>query len=505
MNKRGKVYLVGGGPGAEGLITLRAVECLKQAEVIVYDRLVDDKILAHVKPGCELIYVGKGAKEHVMEQEEINNLLVAKGKEGKIVTRLKGGDPFVLGRGGEEAEALVKAGIPFEIVPGVTAAIAVPAYAGIPVTHRHVASSFAVITGHEDPTKESSSIAWDKLATGVDTLVFLMGLENLKAICGELIKHGRSPITPVALIRWGTLPRQQTLVGTLADIPEKAEKNSFGPPVVAVIGEVVSLREKLRWFDNRPLFGKRVLVTRSRSQASVLSRLLAQEGAEAVELPAISIDSTSDLKPLDKALSHLSDYNWVVFTSSNGVEAFFSRLFQLGKDARTLGKTQISAIGEATSFSLNKYGIIADLIPGDFSSQGILDSFSSIKVNGASFLLPRADLAGQELATELVKRGAKVEQVVTYKTVPAKQVSVNAESIFRDGIDIITFTSSSTVKGLVNLLDGNKKMLNGSSIACIGPVTAETAEKAGLKVNVVAKEHTIPGLVKALVDRYGVK
>ena len=505
MNKRGKVYLVGGGPGAEGLITLRAVECLKQAEVVVYDRLVDDKILANVKPGCELIYVGKGAKEHVMEQGDINALLVTKGKEGKIVTRLKGGDPFVLGRGGEEAEALVKAGIPFEIVPGVTAAVAVPAYAGIPVTHRHVASSFAVITGHEDPTKESSSIAWDKLATAVDTLVFLMGRENLKAICVELIKHGRSPTNPVALIRWGTLPRQQTLVGTLSDISQKAEKANFGPPVVTVIGDVVSLREKLRWFDNRPLFGKRVLVTRSRSQASVLSRLLAQEGAEAVELPAISIDSTPDLKALDKALNHLSDYDWVVFTSSNGVEAFFSRLFQLGKDVRALARIRICAIGEATSASLKTYGIVADLIPEDFSSQGILNSFRRIKIDDASFLLPRADLAGQELATELVKMGARVKQVVTYKTVPAKQGSIDAESIFRDGIDIITFTSSSTVKGLVNLLDGNKKMLDGSSIACIGPVTAETAEKAGLKVDVVAKEHTIPGLVKALVDRYGGK
>lgn len=505
MKKRGKVFLVGGGPGAEGLITMRAIECLEQAEVVVYDRLVDDKILTRVKPVCELIYVGKGAKDHVMEQEEINNLLVARAKEGKIVTRLKGGDPFVLGRGGEEAEALFKAGIPFDIVPGVTAAVAVPAYAGIPVTHRHVASSFAVITGHEDPTKESSRIAWDKLATGVDTLVFLMGRENLKAICGELIKHGRSSTTPVALIRWGTLPRQQTLVGTLADISEKAEKNNFGPPVVAVIGDVVSLRDKLRWFDNRPLFGKRVLVTRSRSQASVLSRLLAQEGAEAVELPAIYIDSTPDLKPLDKALSHLSDYDWVVFTSSNGVEAFFSRLFQLGKDARTLGKMRICAIGEATSVSLKIYGIVADLIPDDFSSQGILNSFRSIKIERTSFLLPRADLAGQELATGLVRMGAKVEQVVTYKTVPAKQGSVNTESIFKDRIDIITFTSSSTVKGLVNLLDGNRQMLNGSNIACIGPVTAETAEKAGLKVDVVAKEHTIPGLVKALVDRYGGK
>ncbi|MBF8264263.1 MAG: uroporphyrinogen-III C-methyltransferase [Dehalococcoidia bacterium] len=505
MNKRGKVYLVGGGPGAEGLITLRGIECLEQAEVLVYDRLVDEKILARVKPGCELIYVGKGAKEHAMEQEDINALLVAKGKEGKIVTRLKGGDPFVLGRGGEEADALVNDGIPFEIVPGITAAIAVPAYAGIPVTHRHVASSFAVITGHEDPTKESSSIAWDKLATGVDTLVFLMGRENLKAICGELIKYGRPPTTPVALIRWGTLPRQKTLVGTLSDIDQKAEKANFGPPVVAVIGEVVSLRDKLRWFDNRPLFGKRVLVTRSRSQASVLSRLLTQEGAEAVELPAITIESNPDLQALDKALSQLSVYDWVVFTSTNGVEAFFSRLFQIGKDARSLGKIRICAIGEATSVSLKKYGIVSDLIPGDFSSQGILESFRSIKVEGTSFLLPRADLAGQELATELVKMGARVEQVVTYKTVPARRSSADVNRIFKDGIDLITFTSSSTVKGLVNLLDGNKKILDGSFIACIGPVTAETAEKSGLKVDLVAKEHTIPGLVQALVDRYGGK
>ncbi|MBI4289636.1 MAG: uroporphyrinogen-III C-methyltransferase [Chloroflexi bacterium] len=500
----GKVYLVGGGPGAEGLITLQGVRCLERADVIVYDRLVDDRILSYAKAGCELIYVGKGSGQHVMEQEEINALLVAKGSEGKSVVRLKGGDSFVFGRGGEEAEALVAAGVPFEVVPGVTSAIAAPAYAGIPVTHRRLASSFAVITGHEEPGKESSRIAWAKLATGVDTLVFLMGRENLQAICNQLTKHGRPASTPVALIRWGTLPRQQTLVGTLADISQKAEAANFGAPVVTVVGEVVSLREKLRWFDNRPLSGKRVLVTRSRSQASTLSRLLAQEGAQPVELPAISIEPAPDVEAMDRALSRLSEFDWAVFTSVNGVEVFFSRLFALGKDSRCLQGLGICSIGEATSASLKEYGILPDLVPAEFTSQGILDSFRSHKLGGAKFLLPRADLAGKELADELARMGAEVEQVVTYRTVPAGRASDGAKQAFKDGIDIVTFTSSSTVRGLMNLLNGSLDVLKGSAIACIGPVTAETAEKAGLKVDVVAPEHSIPGLVKALVERYSV-
>lgn len=503
MNHKGKVYLVGAGPGAEGLITLQGIRCLELAEVVIYDRLVSEKILGYAKAGSELIYVGKGVGERAAEQEDINALLVSRAKEGKVVVRLKGGDPFVLGRGGEEAEALAQAGIPFEVVPGVTAAVAVPAYAGIPVTHRRLASSFAVITGHEDPTKESSHIAWDKLAMGVDTLVFLMGGGNMESICSELVKHGRSPSTLIALIRWGTLPRQETLIGTLSDIAQKAKAASFDPPVVAVIGQVVSLRESLRWFDNRPLFGKRVLVTRSRSQASTLSRLLAQEGAEAIELPTISIETTPNPEAMDKALSRLAEFDWVVFTSVNGVEAFFSRLFLLKKDTRSLRNSRICSIGEATSDCLRKYGIIPDLIPKDFSSQGILDSFSSYRIDEAYFLLPRADLAGQELAAELVKRGARVQQVVAYKTVPAQQGADRAKSILKEGLDIITFTSSSTVRGLVNLVEGNLNLLKESSIACIGPVTATAAEKAGLKVEVVAQKHTIPGLVQALVERYG--
>lgn len=505
MKSVGKVYLVGGGPGAEGLITVQGLRRLEEAEVIVYDRLVDDRILSHARPDCELIYVGKGSRQHVMEQQDINALLVAKAKEGKLVVRLKGGDPFVFGRGGEEAEELVEAGVPFEVVPGVTAAIAVPAFAGIPVTHRRLASSFAVITGHEEPAKESSRIAWDKLATGVDTLVFLMGRENLEAICRELIKNGRSPATPVALVRWGTLPRQETLVGRLDEISQKAEAAGFGAPVITIIGDVVSLRENLRWFDNRPLFGKRVLVTRSRSQASALSRLLAREGAEPLELPAISIEPSPDLGGVDRALSRLDQFDWVVFTSVNGVEAFFSRLFHLGKDARSLKGLRVCAIGDATSTCLKKYGILPDLIPQEFTSRGILESFRGHSVSGAGFLLPRADLAGQELADELVKMGARVEQVVTYRTVPENGASDRAVKAFQDGVDIVTFTSSSTVTGLINMLNGNLDLLKRATVACIGPVTAMTARKAGLEVRLVAEEHTIPGLVKALVETYGKK
>lgn len=503
--KPGKVYLIGAGPGDPGLITVRGLECLRTADVVVYDHLVDESLLESARKDAQLIYTGKQQSHHTLPQEEMNSLLVSLAREGKVVARLKGGDPFVLGRGGEEAEALAAAGIPFEVVPGVTAAVAVPAYAGIPLTHRRLASSFAVITGHEAPDKGQPTIDWERVAGGADTLVFLMGVSNLEAICRQLAEHGRPASTPAAVIRWGTYPRQETVTGTLSDIAERAREASMAPPAVLVVGEVVNLRETLRWFDNRPLFGKRVLVTRSRHQASRLSRLLAQEGALPVELPTIEIQPVTS-PALDRALSRLGDFGWAIFTSANGVEAFFSRLDALGRDSRALGGVKLCAIGEATAAALVGRGLRADLVPGEFSASGILSAFddvlSSAKggqgIGGVRCLLPRAEAVPPELARGLRERGVEVEEVAVYRTRPTPPSDQARELV--ETVDIITFTSSSTVKGLARLMGGKVESINRATVACIGPVTAATAAGMGIRTDVVAPTYTIPGLVSALVE-----
>lgn len=497
------VYLVGAGPGDPQLITVKGLECLRKADVVVYDRLVGETLLDEARPEAEKIYVGKAASKHTLKQEEINRLLVAKAKEGKVVVRLKGGDPFVLGRGGEEAEALAENGISFEVVPGVTAAVAVPAYAGIPVTHRTLASSFAVITGHEDPGKSKSRLDWGKLANGADTLVFLMGSERLGEIVAQLTANGRAPSTPVALIRQGTTPQQQTITGTLADIIEKASDSNFAPPAIILVGKVVELRDKLRWFDSRPLFGKQILVTRARKQASVLSQLLRQLGAEPMEVPAIEITIPEDNPPLEKALNALERYHWIIFTSANGVEAFFHHLNKLGKDSRQLKGISICAIGPATEEALGKRGLRADLVPQDYTTEGILLSLMKESLSGKSFLLPRAEIANPELAQGLLRRGAKVEEIALYQTIsPSQMLSQARQKLERGEIDIATFTSSSTVRNLVAMLSGKLDLLNKVEIACIGPVTAATAQELGLKVDIVAREHTIPGLVAAILEEH---
>ncbi len=497
--KNGRVYLVGAGPGDPGLISKKGLESLTQADVIVYDRLLDDRLLDTACPEAERIYVGKAAGHHAREQRQINQLLVEKAKEGKTVVRLKGGDPFVLGRGGEEAETLSHNHIPFEVVPGVSSAVAVPAYAGIPVTHRRLASSFAVITGHEDPGKDSSSIAWEKLATGVDTLVFLMGMRNLPKIVAQLLAHGRHPDTPVAVIKDGTTPDQKTIVGSLTDIVVRVRKHHLSPPAVVVVGEVVRLREKLRWFDNRPLFGKRILVTRARHQASVLSRLLSECGAKSIELPAIDIQATSDAKKLDQAISDLERYQWLVFTSVNGVEAFFQRLYNLNLDTRALKNLKIGAIGPATAKALEKRGIITDYLPDIYTSQGFVTGLRSWDIAGQRFLLPRADIADKELTDGISQLGAEVHEVAVYRTVPAfDAISRAKQMLLSDKIDVITFTSSSTVSNLVATFKGEWQAVNSAKIACIGPKTADTAVGVGLRVDMVAAEHTIPGLVAAI-------
>jgi uroporphyrinogen III methyltransferase/synthase len=498
---RGKVYLVGAGPGDPELITLKAARCLAEADVVIYDRLIDNRLLEIVPAKAELIYVGKKAAHHTIKQPEINQLLVNKAKEGKIVVRLKGGDPFLLGRGGEEAEALAGNNIPFEVVPGVTSATAVPAYAGIPVTHRSFASSLAIITGHEDPTKGDSKIAWDKLATGADTLVFLMGMGNLAQIADELIKNGRSPSTPVAVIREGTTPRQQTIVGTIADIATKAAKSGIESPALIVVGDVVKLQKQLRWFDKQPLFGKRVLVTRTRKQASALSQLLARHGALTVELPTIEIEVIPDNKEFDQAIARLSDYSWLIFTSANGVEIFFGRLRALGRDVRALGKIKLCAIGPATAATLERYGLRADRIPQEYVSEAIADSFKDEDISGKRILLPRAAGAAPELVNRLGQLGAKIDEIAIYRAVsPKSGIEDGKQMLLAGEIDITTFTSSSTVEHLVSLLGSKWEAVNRTRVACIGPVTAATAARLGVRVDVVAKEHTISGLVQALIE-----
>ncbi|MBI2940746.1 MAG: uroporphyrinogen-III C-methyltransferase [Chloroflexi bacterium] len=495
-----KVYLVGGGPGDPKLLTLRGVECLAMAQVVVYDRLIDPRLLRHAPADAERICVGKTKGHHTFSQDEINGLLVDRARSGRVVVRLKGGDPFVFGRGGEEAMALAAAGLPFEVVPGVTSAVAVPAYAGIPITHRHLTSSFTVVTGHEDPGKAESAIDWARLAAGGDTLVFLMGMSNLPQIVAELVTHGRAATTPVALIRWGTLPEQETVVGTLADIVERAQARKLGPPAVIVVGEVVALRERLRWFDDRPLFGHRVLVTRTREQASRLVALLEVAGARALEVPTIEVVPPADFAPLDAALSRLGEYNWVVYTSANGVRFFFERLYQRGGDVRDLKGVRLAAIGPATAATLVERGLRVDFAPDEYVAEAVVAGLGARGVRAARVLVPRAAEAREALVNGLRALGASVDEVAAYQTRPAPEAGRAKELLAGGEVDTVTFTSSSTVRNVLAALDGDISLLQRVTIACIGPITAQTAREAGVRVDVVAAEHTVAGLVEALIS-----
>mgnify|MGYP001817166084 CR=1 FL=1 len=501
MPANGFVSLIGAGPGDPGLLTLRGAEALASADVVVYDYLANPALLDHAPAGAERIYVGKKAGCHTLSQEEINALLVERGLSGQRVARLKGGDPFVFGRGGEEALALVEAGIPFEVVPGITSAVAAPAYAGIPVTHRGLASSFAVITGHEDPTKDESALDWSKLATGVDTLVFLMGVGNLPRIVEQLVAHGRPVDTPVALVRWGTMSHQQTVSGTLANITGRVKAAGLRPPAVTIVGPVAALREELHWFEDRPLFGQRVLVTRTRQQASALSTRLRALGAEAVELPTIEIAPPEQRAPLDKAIAELSSYDWIVFTSVNGVASFWERLGHAGLDARALHGARLAAIGPATAAALEGHGLQADYIPGEYVAEAIASGLGN--VHSLRVLLPRADIARPALADLLGKAGAEVVEVAAYRTL---RPSVDADELhdLLRSVTVATFTSSSTVRNLVAMARGAgldlARILADATIACIGPITAETARENQLPLHVIAEEYTIDGLVKALVN-----
>jgi uroporphyrinogen III methyltransferase / synthase len=503
MYKQGRVYLIGAGPGDPGLFTLKGKQVLEKADVVVYDRLIGQEILDYARNDAELIYVGKASSNHALPQEEINRLLVQKAQEGKIVARLKGGDPFVFGRGGEEALYIKEHGLDFEIVPGITSAIAVPAYAGIPVTHRDATSSFAVITGHEKPGKSQSSIQWDKIATGIGTLVFLMGVENLGFIVDNLVAAGRNQDTPVALIRRGTFPDQAVISGTLADIVAKVEQAHFQPPAIIVVGETVKLRPHLNWQENKPLWGKKIVVTRARAQASGLLERIREAGGEALEFPSIEIVRESDLSALYIAFTRLADYSWLIFTSVNAVDIFFDELRRHHLDIRGLQGIKICAIGPATFGHLAKLGLMVDLVPEEYRAEGILAGLESRLEPGEHILLPRAQGARAILPESLREWGCKVDEVIIYRAAPASHLnSSRLEEIRRGEVDLITFTSSSTVANFVNLIGAeNIKAFDARvKVACIGPITAATAQEHGFSVDIVPEKYTIDALVEAIVQ-----
>ncbi|MGD9244443.1 MAG: uroporphyrinogen-III C-methyltransferase [Desulfobacterales bacterium] len=502
---KGKVYLVGAGPGDPGLITVKGLECIKNADVLIYDYLASPILLKHAQKHAEILYVGKKGGDHTLSQDEINTLIAEKAQKGLTVTRLKGGDPFIFGRGGEEAEILVKNGIPFEIVPGVTSAIAAPAYAGIPLTHRKFTSTLAFVTGHEDPLKEESSIDWAALAKGIGTLVFLMGVKNLPFITHRLIHHGMDPDTPVALIRWGTTPRQTTVTGTLHTISERAKDAGFKPPAIIVVGHVVKLREMLKWFENRPLMGLRIVVTRAREQASELVERLSDLGAECLECPTITVVPPDDFNPLDTAIQNLSTYEWLVFTSVNGVNFFFNRLYEKNKDVRALRNVNTAVIGPATAKRLFDFGIHSDIVPESYRAESIIKAFGDKDINGKKILLPRAKEARPILPLELTRMGAIVDEVTAYCT---RSVQDNADLLLKrlkdKTIDLITFTSSSTVKNFHALLPSEdlQNLMQGVTVASIGPITADTARNLGFDIHIIAESYTIPGLCEAIKQHY---
>jgi uroporphyrinogen III methyltransferase/synthase len=495
-----KVFLVGAGPGDPGLITVKGADALRQADVVVYDRLCNAALLDYAPAHAERVFMGKEPDTPGAFQHAINQALVKEARAGKTVVRLKGGDPFVFGRGSEELLALHAAGVDCEVVPGISSATAVPAYAGIPVTHRGTATAFTVVSGSEDPTKPESSLDWPALAKTPGTVVVLMGWRSLPDIVRTLVKNGRASSTPVAITQWGTLPNQRTVTGTLNDIIQRSLDAGLESPVVAVIGEVAALRGQLRWFDTRPLFGKRILVTRSRTHAGMLSKALRAQGAEAVELPTIEIQPLDDYAHMDSVLAGLGRYDWIVFPSAAGVEAVFNRLQDAGKDSRAIGPVKVAAIGPATAQALLVRGIVADFVPSTFSSQGIAKEFQHAGVFGANVLLPRSDIGEEALPEGLTALGALVDEVTAYRTVLPSGAAQRAKELLAAGaIDVVTFTSSSTVRNLVALLDRDITVLSTKLVASIGPATSRMARELGLEVHIEAEEHTVPGLVQSLI------
>ena len=503
--KTGKVFLIGAGPGDPGLLTIKAKECIEAADVVVYDYLASPMLLKYADKKAEVIYVGKKGGDHTLSQDKINLLLIEKAKQGYDVARLKGGDPFVFGRGGEEAQMLLSNGVPYEVIPGVTSAIAAPAYAGIPVTHRDHTSFVSFITGHEDPTKEDTSMQWDVYAKSNATLVFVMGVKNLENIVKHLVENGKPSDTPVALVRWGTTPEQQTVTGTLETIVERVREARLKSPSIIIIGHVVSLRKELAWFDNRPLFGKKIVITRARAQASDLVSKLSGLGAACIEIPTIEIAPAQDITPLRSAVENLKNYDWIVFTSVNGVKFFFDTLNDIGKDVRALGHLKFACIGPVTKECLKGHGIVSDILPETYRAESVIKAFSGIEIKNKKVLLPRAKIARTILPEELTKMGAEVHEVTAYETrlnTEGKQELI--ELLKNREIDAVTFTSSSTVSNFMSFFDSEdeKKLLNGLVFASIGPITSDTCRSLGIEPDIEAGEFTIQGLINSLLYYY---
>lgn len=503
------VYLVGAGPGDPDLITVRGRTVLAAADVVVYDYLANDALLKLAPPAAQLIFVGKkGFSEHVT-QTEINACLIEKATESEraVVVRLKGGDPFVFGRGGEEALALANEGIPFEVIPGVTAGVASPAYAGIPVTHRGIASSVTFVTGHETPEKEESALNWQHLAHGADTLCFYMGIRNLPLIASRLMEAGRGPETPVALVRWGSLPLQEVLTSTLSRVAEDARAADFQAPAIIVVGDVVELRDKLAWFERRPLHGRRIAVTRASAQASDTVAQLTAEGADVFEFPTIRVEHLGMTERVVRAIDELPSYDWVVFTSKNGVDAFFTDLDARGLDARAFGRAHIAAIGPATVAALEGRHLHADLMPDRYVAEEAAAALIATGIHGKRVLIPRAETAREVLPDLLREAGAATDVVAVYRTVAddTAQAGEFADQLQQGAIDAVTFTSSSTVRNCVELLTracGSESkacnLLNSTKLFSIGPVTSATLAERGLHPTAEAERYTIDGLMAVL-------
>lgn len=499
---KGKVYLVGAGPGDLGLVTLRARECIELADVIIYDYLANPEMLGWAREDAEIIYAGKKSGEHTLTQDQINHLIVEKARERKQVVRLKGGDPFVFGRGAEEAKAIADASVAFEIVPGITAAIAGPAYAGIPITHRADNSHVTFFTGHEDPAKSESAIDYAALAKLGGTQVMLMGIGRIDPITKEMLAKGVRRDLPVALVRWATTGRQQTLTGTLENIAERVVAAGFEAPAVAVFGDVVALRKDLNWYEHRPLSGKRIVVTRTRKQAGVLTSHLRALGADIIELPTIRIEPPTELREFAELVQDAHLYDWIVFTSPNGVNAFFEIFFKLYDDAREIGGAKIAAIGPATAQRVRDFHLHVDLQPEEFVAEAVVKEFQRQGgVENLRILLARAEKARDVLTKELSRLGAIVDEALAYRTVPETRDVTGARRRFlEEGADLITFTSSSTVENFLGL---KLPWPKGMQVASIGPITSKTARDNGLKVEIEAKRHDIPGLIAAIQNYFG--
>ena len=503
MGLTGKVYLVGAGPGDAGLLTMRGAELLRRADVVVYDALVNRELLALAPEAAEVIFGGKLPRDRAIPQDELNRLLAEKAGAGKTVVRLKGGDPYIFGRGGEEAAGLHRDGVPFEVVPGISSIIAAPSYAGIPLTHRDHCSSFTVITGHEDPDKEESALDWERIASEPGTKVFLMGVERIGKIAAALEANGQDAGTPVAMVRWGTMGRQQTITGTIATIADEVAKTDFKAPAVTIIGGVSTLRDSLNWFENRPLFGQRVVVTRTRSQASMLSGQLKDLGADVLEIPTIKIVPPGSIEPIVEAVTGIGSYDWIIFTSPNGVEQFFDYFFKAFRDVRDLGSIRFAAVGPATAKKLTQFHINIDLIPEVYTAAATAKALLDYQnVENISVLLARAEEANSELPRMLEDQGAIVDDIAFYKTVSVTEDRNGAAEDFEEnGADWITFASGSAVKNFDARFNLAKRCEDSPSLklASIGPETTKTLNQLGLKPDVEAGESTIDGLVEALL------